>query len=444
MHLLVQSSLEVQQKKLEILFENTKYGWLGLIILWIGLLFAYELPNSASVFLLSFLLFIGLIAHVINNHFYSKWQIKSRLHSALYLKSAILRWRVIIVFISLYNALIFGVSPLFLLDISNVAMIYLVVTLLVLPIFGAAVVSGTDRVVNIFWMLGLTQIMVFILLTSEQREFVVIGLMLQFGALPTAILMNYYFHKLYTSSIELGLQNKKLLAKTEYLKEIANKESAEKSWLIDTMSHDLSQPIQALNIFLDCLKLEVKDGKQLEIVNKSKQAGQELSNMLQSIMNLSSSEQKILKVNIQIVNIKKIIQNLVNEFEQQAVYKQIELIYNVDNVEVLTDQLLLNRVIRNLLDNAIKHNNNCKVTVTTRVKGGDNQLELKICDTGKGISDQDLDKVFNAHYQADISKQGRGLGLSLVKRATEELQLSMEIESLPEKGTCFRLYFSIA
>ncbi len=264
-----------------------------------------------------------------------------------------------------------------------------------------------------------------------------LGIMIEISGVPTAILMNLYFNNLYSESINLNLSNKKLLDETEHLKKIVSEESAEKTWLMRTMSHDLSQPVQALNIFLDSLKLEVKNPKQLGILNKAKQSSQELTGLLKSLMEIGKLESSDLQTHIQAVNLSTILQNLIDETNNQAQKKQINIINLTAETIVFSDKILLTRIIRNLLINAIYHNENCQIYLkTTQEK---NKVKLDIYDTGKGIKQADLNKIFDPYYQTNHINEGFGLGLSLVKKATKVLNIPISVSSKVSYGTCFSL-----
>lgn len=130
---------------------------------------------------------------------------------------------------------------------------------------------------------------------------------------------------------------------------------------------------------------------------------------------------------------------LQDELNKKSLYLNLE---SCDNVFVKTDWMMLNRIIQNILTNAIKFSpENAEITVQTITK--EKYVTIEFTDYGTGITPQELNKIFDRFYQADNSRSskagGSGLGLSIVKRFADILGITVRVKSRNGKGTSFTL-----
>lgn len=130
---------------------------------------------------------------------------------------------------------------------------------------------------------------------------------------------------------------------------------------------------------------------------------------------------------------------LEDELNKKSLYLNLE---SCDDIDVMTDWMMLNRIIQNILTNAIKFSpEKTEIKVKTFTK--EKHIVVKIADYGTGINPQELDKIFDRFYQADNSRNskagGSGLGLSIVKRFADLLGIAIQVKSRNEEGTAFTL-----
>ncbi|MCF8231707.1 MAG: HAMP domain-containing protein [Bacteroidales bacterium] len=130
---------------------------------------------------------------------------------------------------------------------------------------------------------------------------------------------------------------------------------------------------------------------------------------------------------------------LEDELHKKSLYLNLEFCKDID---IMTDWMMLNRIIQNILTNAIKFSpENTEITVKTFTK--EKHAAIEISDHGDGIDPQELDKIFDRFYQADNSRSaqtgGSGLGLSIVKRFTDLLGIAIQAKSRKGEGTSFIL-----
>ncbi len=132
-------------------------------------------------------------------------------------------------------------------------------------------------------------------------------------------------------------------------------------------------------------------------------------------------------------------------FQQQAQKRAIKLLIDrVDPVEVIGDAVLLSQAISNIVDNAVKFTPSGGEVRISLVKDGD-KARLSISDTGVGMSQEELGKIFSYLYRGDPSRSERvpgiGLGLTIAKRIFELHDASVKVESDPGRGTSFHITF---
>ena len=242
-------------------------------------------------------------------------------------------------------------------------------------------------------------------------------------------------------SIKLRLKNISLLEDVHIQKELAEKASNDKSRFLAATSHDLRQPLYALDLYLGALQAELHYPKQFELLDKVKLSSGTLSELLNALMDVSKLDSGGVLPHKKDFDLKNLVAEVCAEFEQQAKDKGIELQTDLENAYVHTDNILLGRMLRNLISNAVNHNENCQLIVS--MNRSKSLIRIDIKDTGKGISNSELDNIFSEFYQLHNPERDRnkgiGLGLAIVKRLSGLLEIPIEVDSELGAGTCFSL-----
>ena len=235
--------------------------------------------------------------------------------------------------------------------------------------------------------------------------------------------------------VELNRQLKDALEQTEAA-------SRAKTRFLASASHDLRQPIHTLSLFGAALTMRPLDDASREIARHMNTALQALAVQLDALLDISKLDAGVVRVNPGFVSLCSLLGRIVVEFEPAARSKGLELVVKCPRDSFLeTDQSLLERILRNLLDNAIKYTDRGRVSV--QVDRRANDLVIAVSDSGRGIPEREQVRVFEEFYQLDNPERDRtrglGLGLAIVRRLADLLQIRMELESSPEQGTTFRL-----
>lgn len=246
-------------------------------------------------------------------------------------------------------------------------------------------------------------------------------------------------------SIALRLNNIKLLDDLKIQKDLADTANSDKSRFLVATSHDLRQPLYALDLYLGALRTELQYPKQIELLDKAKLSSTTLSDLLNALMDVSKLDSGGIEVKAHCFDLMGMLIGIGIEYEPQAKEKGIQIKTNLAHVLVNSDPILLGRMIRNLISNAINHNENCYLTLSTTVIN--DKVRIDISDSGKGIAASELENIFSEFYQLNNPERDRnkglGLGLAIVKRLSHLLVIPITIESEVAKGSRFSLTLAV-
>jgi signal transduction histidine kinase/CheY-like chemotaxis protein len=206
-------------------------------------------------------------------------------------------------------------------------------------------------------------------------------------------------------------------------------------------SHDLRQPLQAIGIYVSLLKKRVQGPAEPLVANLSS-AVESLSKLVEELLEISRLDSGAIQPRVQQVLLDDMFKALEQEFTPMAANKGLELRVRRCGAAIESDPLLLLRVLRNLLANAIKYTPKGGVLLAARPRGG--VMSIEVWDTGAGIKQQELDRVFEEFYRGESGKSeggggGFGLGLSIVKRICGVLGHPLIVTTRPGSGTVFRV-----
>ncbi|KAF0206202.1 MAG: integral membrane sensor hybrid histidine [Gallionellaceae bacterium] len=246
-----------------------------------------------------------------------------------------------------------------------------------------------------------------------------------------------------TFFISLSQRYENLFLVEQLTKEKSRAESAnrEKSRFLATASHDLRQPLQALMLFSDAIQevAQEKETKQLSAqIGKSVNA---LVEMFDELLDVSRLEAGIVEVRWQNFELQPLLDRLYVDMAPLAQSKGLGFYMPVVDGVVYSDPFLLDRILRNLISNAIRYTDKGDVDVRCApvVEG----FRFAVIDTGIGIAPEALPHLFEEYYQVDNQhrnrRKGLGLGLSIVRRVEGLLGCKVEVKSEPGKGSEFSL-----
>ncbi|WP_096085692.1 ATP-binding protein [Agaribacterium haliotis] len=204
-------------------------------------------------------------------------------------------------------------------------------------------------------------------------------------------------------------------------------------------AHDLRQPLQAMAIFADMLELQLQ-GQHSELMSKLKASLQNLQSMFTEILDAQKLEHKKGVTDYQDVDVAELIKALSMEFGVLAQSEGLLLKSRTFAITIRTVPGMLERLIRNLVSNAIRYTDKGGVLVAMRRRK--QALWIDIWDTGRGIPEDQINKIFHKFEQLEKSGPERGsygLGLALVKNFVAMLGYGLDVLSRPDRGSCFRI-----
>lgn len=248
--------------------------------------------------------------------------------------------------------------------------------------------------------------------------------------------------RLFKESFDIRLQHVDLNERLRAALRDAEAASRAKTRFLASASHDLRQPMHSLTIFASALAMRPLDERSRGIVAHMNDALNELSSELDSLLDVSKLDAGLVPVHLEPVALKPLVERLRHTFLPNAQAKALALeVACPDDIYVNTDKTLLERALRNLLDNAIKYTDSGLISLAVKVDG--DALQLVISDTGPGIPSAEHERVFEEFYQVGNPERDRakglGLGLAIVKRLLDLLQIRMTLFSTPTSGTRFTL-----
>ena len=216
----------------------------------------------------------------------------------------------------------------------------------------------------------------------------------------------------------------------------------EKTRFLAATSHDLSQPLHAQGYFIQSLRKTLKDKAQMELLDKVEASWRNQSQLLQGIVDITRMDSGAIIAKPKNIDLNKEVSRILPEFDEAIKAKSINLTSDIESIGLYTDPVLLGRILRNLIANAIKFTpENGRIDVQSI--SAQEQVKIVISDTGIGIAKSEHERVFeeyirlNPHIYGD--DKGLGLGLSIVRKLTNFLNIQLELDSDTGRGTSITL-----
>lgn len=213
--------------------------------------------------------------------------------------------------------------------------------------------------------------------------------------------------------------------------------------LIANVSHDLRTPLASLQGYLETLLLKkdtLSDSEKSEYIQTAYENSQRLQKLISELFELASLENSDATLHFEAFSMSELAQDVSQKFKLHAKNKGIKLETKIPEIPVFVsaDIGLIQRVLENLIDNAIKYTpQGGEVEIELNI--GDSKIATIIRDTGQGISKHDAQHVFERFYRVEKHRDqdGSGLGLAIVKRIMQLHDSSISVSPAPNKGTVF-------
>lgn len=226
----------------------------------------------------------------------------------------------------------------------------------------------------------------------------------------------------------------------------AERSNAFKSRLIAMASHDLRQPLQAAQLYIGALSTRVGEGQPQSICRSASQALDAMANILDSLLDASSIDAGIIRPRLEECVVEEILGRVAASNRPHAEAKGLSLIVQGTTCRIWSDPRLLERVIDNLVANAIRYTERGSVDVWCQCHDG--SATIGVSDTGIGIAPDTLGSIFTDYVQLNNPerdrRKGLGLGLSIAQRMAALLGHQIQVKSELGKGSTFTVEASTA
>ena len=261
----------------------------------------------------------------------------------------------------------------------------------------------------------------------------------------SSIQLTLGFNKSFILNTRLTLENENLVRELRVQKEAAELANVAKSKFIATASHDLRQPVHALGLLAGALQGHAMNDDMRRLVGQIGGSVSAMDGLFDSLLDISRLDAGVVETQIEDFPIQPVLERVCRDYLAEAETKGLRLVWNRCSAIVRTDPFLLERILRNLVSNAVRYTDRGGIVVGCR-RG--NRLRLEVWDTGRGIPLEQQGQVFREFFQLETPERDRakglGLGLAIVDRLAKLLDCAVALRSQPGKGSVFMISVALA
>jgi signal transduction histidine kinase/CheY-like chemotaxis protein len=278
------------------------------------------------------------------------------------------------------------------------------------------------------------------------RPFLRFSQALAIGGFTAVLVFNRYWHEhlILGAAFLLGLVAipfyvAMLVSRLNAARSEAETANMAKTRFLAAASHDLRQPMQALSMYASVLEERSADANVRRVVNGVQLSVKTLERLFDSLLDISKIESGIIKPHVVAFALMPLVEQVVEAERPIAEQKGLALRLVRTSANARSDPALLERMLKNLLTNAIRYTERGRIVVgCRRLAGG--RLRIEIVDSGVGIPTDEQDRIFNEYYQLEgASAQGLGLGLPIVKSLGDLLGHRVAVKSVRGRGSVFSI-----
>ena len=264
-------------------------------------------------------------------------------------------------------------------------------------------------------------------------------------AAALAALLALWLHRRWAAAARAAIDQADRIHELESARDVAIKANQEKSRFLAIASHDLRQPVHAIGLFAATLEKRLQGSAEEPLVRNLSRAIDGLDRSFNVMLDISRLDAGAIEPRVQQFPLRDLFRRLHMHFAGQAEQKGLGLRFSPGGKSISSDPQLLERIVGNLVQNAIKYTERGGIVVVAR--STEAHVNVEVWDTGVGIRAADLRRVFDEFFQVGRSErvrtQGLGMGLAIVKRLVRLLGHELVVASKPGRGTMFRLRIAL-
>jgi signal transduction histidine kinase len=213
-----------------------------------------------------------------------------------------------------------------------------------------------------------------------------------------------------------------------------------KSRFLAAASHDLRQPLHALTLLVAALREQVPEGEAGRLAQHIEASAAAMGSLLNALLDLSKLDAGVVEAHPGCFPVSQMFNQVASQFQPIAQAHGIRLNFAACSLWCYSDPVLVERVLGNLISNALRHAERGRVLVGARRVSGD-WIRFEVRDTGKGIPQEFQSRIFEEYFQLENPERhrdkGLGLGLAIVSRLAHLLGSQVSVGSAPDQGACF-------
>ncbi|MDP4300628.1 sensor histidine kinase [Leptothrix discophora] len=214
-------------------------------------------------------------------------------------------------------------------------------------------------------------------------------------------------------------------------------------------SHDLRQPMHAIGLLVHALRARPLDGTSAGIVGQLGATLAALEHQIDDLLDYSRGATGALQAQSVPLRLGELYQRLQPVLQPMAFDRGLDLRWRGGHLRVEADPRLLERVLRNLIGNAVRYTDDGGVLISARRRGSD--VLLQVWDSGIGLGEDEMQRLFEPGYRGAAvvrrpgeARRGVGLGLSIVRQMVEAMGLGLALRSTPGRGSVFTVVLPLA
>lgn len=343
---------------------------------------------------------------------------------------------------SLANSLLWGLVPLVLFT-ENIS-VFSIITLTHGGYIAAAVSSTATYDLKAFYAFVWPATVLWVIGLAVNGGTVYLAHIVLFSIYPFIMMVfAMRINNAFKEQILLRLENANLNHNLREQRDRAENAMQEKNRFLAAASHDLRQPVHTLGLFVASMEPLLDKERPRQLLEQIRQTTDNMSSLFHSLLDLSKLDADVLQNNPTHMYLKPLMNMLLTEYQEQAEHKQLSIKVDCPSGLVChVDPSLLERILRNLLSNAINHTSIGGVMLTASQVDA-KHIVISCIDTGKGIPQSEQKKIFSEYHQLENPerdrKKGLGLGLAIVRRLCDLMEVDITLESTPGSGSTFSL-----